>query len=253
MPDLDPTFCSTYNPIQGLDGYIADPTTDPDASFRDFLSRYYLWETKGNSNPGLAALWFWFHDNADAKRALEAGQAQASGRVRQDHCEIFLKFVNDGTAMLDETRQKLLEEEKKLPEKDAKDPFKLTPFEVAVRAFQMGLPLNETTRGLLNGACFLHNKVRETGVTGGTTTEIREFYAIPGYDMFARYQQDLLDPLWRGILSGIEDATEAARAKTINMEIALQLRLGRKKSPDGYPEEYQPTPIGSGIIIFGGE
>lgn len=236
MPDLASDFCESYRASANLDGYIADPKTDPERTFEDFLRWYGAWESHG-AHPALADMFFWFHSTADAERALLAGRPGSEGRVRQTHCDAFVEFVNTGGGLMAALRSDLQEG---FPDKDVSA---LSNFEVAMRSRQSGTELDPALYGLLNGACFLFNG---TG-PGGEAAPSPEFYAIPGRLMLTQFRRDLQQTAWQDALQTIREASEEANLYMANIDIALQLRLG---------QGYQPFPPGennSGFVIFGGE
>lgn len=243
---MDLNFCDSYLQHHDLARFLAEPEND--AGFTDFLRRYRDWEAAGANN-AVSNMAFYFGGTADARRALEAGDGVAEGRVRKDaganHCPYFLDFVNAGEASDASVQGELA------ARGAAVDPAalgQLTPFELSLQAFVKGAPLTEMTRGLLNGACFLHNEIRQSALTGGETASADEFYAIPGYEMM-QFRRNVSEAHWGELMRRIVEATEVTKLNTINIDRAVQLRLGKKDTGENYP----PTGVGSGIVIFGGE
>lgn len=240
-------FCDgsadAYKPHPNIESYVENPGDDLEAKYHNFHQRYSDWMDAGHDSD-LAVMAFFFGSTDDSRAALEAGRTDAEGRVIESDCQAFVNFVEAAEA----ESQLIAESDLEGAEPDLAAKSTLTMgFEEAIRAYVMGKELTPIMRGLLNGACFLRNERQETDLSGGEQRTITEFYAIPGYDMYRNYRQNLSDPLWNGIMTSLKDASDSANMPMINLDIAMQLRLGQAGTSQPYP----PQSIGSGFVIFG--
>lgn len=232
-----------YQPVPKVGDYVEKPGTDPDSRFHDFQRRYKEWNrpvdqggSLGDDDPVVMA--FFFGSTVHAEQALEAGLGQPEGRIIEADLDKFIGFLKEAKAWFSAAIR--------LVPDDERDNFAAADFETSLRLYIMGQKPTSVMRGFLNGACFMRNERSETDLGGGEKRTTTEFYAIPGFDMMSKHRRNLNDPFWGGVLSRLKEASDSANMPMINLDLAIQLRLGEPGSPF-----YPPQSIGDGFVIFG--
>ncbi|WP_300063714.1 hypothetical protein [uncultured Roseobacter sp.] len=233
-------FCQTYQPHPNVEKFIEGTEQDPDRTFEAFYQDYRDWIQFGRPPDNMG---FFFQSTGDSRRALALGDGNAEGRVVSDDCRAFVDFVNQGEAALTRIAPLTPQGEEEFLSARTGLGF---GFEDAVLAYLVSDELPDYERSYLNGACFLRNEMKNTNLPGGKVADIKEFYAIPGRDMLLRFSRDISGGLWKIAHDSFNEAAEIADMRMINLDLAMQLRLGKEGEPI-----YPPKTIGSGFVIFG--
>lgn len=230
MPDLPD--CTSYLPDTNLVSYISGAAPDTSfPEFKDFYADYRSWETNGSpADPQEMHVAFGGPDIPT--------KAFINHRIRKVDCQKFSDYIGvfGGVSALAAAGN--------LPQFVGRDLTRLKPFEQAVLAFVAGLELTEIDQIYLHGACFLLNRAKRKSFTGSDAGDA-EFYAIPAYDVW-KNKKDANNALWQLVITQLESAAEVLGKPTINIDLAAQIRLGKR---DG--KILPSRSIGSGLVIFG--
>ena len=230
MPNLPD--CASYHEDPNLTDYISGTANDNAfPRLKNFYADYRRWEVKtAPTDPQQMQVAFGGPDTPT--------DAFMQNRIREAHCQAFHDYIGSFG------KPSALDAAGDLEKLAGKDLTQLNPFEKAVLAFALGLELTAIDRRWLHGACFLLNRAKQTSFTGTFGGET-EFYAIPAYDVW-KNQKDANDGLWRIVIEQLEAAANELGKPTINIDLAAQIRLGKRNDPI-LPSQS----IGSGFVIFG--
>jgi len=231
-----PDFCDTYRARPDIDAVIA-------AGNEQFYVAYQNWEAaKAPDDKKSMCYLFGGMEEVVAKKLDDGDGAsgKTNGGVRQEHCRKFKTFLTYDCTSLVYTEAQFADLGIDIR---AGADQQLVNFKAAVGNYVLGKALSQDEYDLLNGALFVRVQIEPTNMDDSQAEQY--IYAFPG-QVVMKWRFSAFAPVWEIVDDKIEDALRKLNTSLINVNGAVQLRLGR----DGLPY-FRPIVIGEGMTTKG--